>query len=232
MSDELIQIAVGMILAPKGFTPSGFSDAYICRKNKEAFIKFQQGSKQQAFIEHLFCKFGLYCFMEKPSHLFTNQNKFSSYWFRTFSHPSFTKLFLLFYTNSTDTKQISLVNPEGVNRFKRKTITPNLIRDHVTPRSLAYWIMCDGSLTKTKKALILHTQGFTEKESIILSKELNEKFKLNSKVISHKHKETDTRKEKNEFTILIPTEDRAQLASLITQYMIPSMTYKIPIPLP
>lgn len=176
LSDELIQIAVGMILG----------DAYICRKNKEAFIKFQQGSKQQAFIEHLFCKFGLYCFMEKPSHLFTNQNKFSSYWFRTFSHPSFTKLFLLFYTNSTDTKQISLVNPEGVNRFKRKTITPNLIRDHVTPRSLAYWIMCDGSLTKTKKALILHTQGFTEKESIILSKELNEKCKLNSKVISHK----------------------------------------------
>ena len=132
--------------------------------------------------------------MKKPSHLFTNQNKFSSYWFRTFSHPSFTKLFfiILYKFNRHETNFFSK------NSFKRKTISPNLIRDHITPRSLAYWIMCDGSLTKTKKALILHTEGFTEKE-------------------------------RNEFTILIPTEDRVQLASLITQYMIPSMTYKIPI---
>ena len=79
LSDELIQIAVGMILG----------DACICRRNNEAFIKFEQGSNQQ--VEHLFSKFNLYCFMEKPSHRFMNQNKFSSYC------PSFTKLFLLFF---------------------------------------------------------------------------------------------------------------------------------------
>lgn len=190
-------------------------DAYIGKKNNEAFIKFEQGSKQQAFIDHLFDTFGLYCFMEKPSQRFMNQNKFSSYWFRTFSHSSFTKIFLLFYTNSTVF-------------FKRKTITPNLIRDHLTPRGLAYWIMCDGSLTKTKKALILHTQGFTQEESIILSNELNDKFGLHSKVVAHKHNETSTRKERNEFTILIPTKDGAELANLITPYIIPSMIYKIP----
>ena len=118
---------------------------------------------------------------------------------------------------------------QGNGTSNRKTITPNLLRDHVTARGLAYWIMCDGSLQRYNKSLILHTQGFNQEENKILSNELNEKFGLHSKVIDHKHNKTDTRKERNYFTIFIPTKDCTQLANLITPYMIPSMKYKIPV---
>ena len=37
LSDELVEIAIGMILG----------DAYICKINKEAFIRFEQSYKQQ-----------------------------------------------------------------------------------------------------------------------------------------------------------------------------------------
>lgn len=43
----------------------------------------------------------------------------------------------------------------------------------LTPRVLAYWIMCDGSLQKNKKTLILHTQGFTKEDNQSCSDLLN-----------------------------------------------------------
>lgn len=46
--------------------------------------------------------------------------------------------------------------------------------------------MDDGSLQNDKKTMILHTQSYTNNEVNNLSLELNEKFKLNSKVIPHK----------------------------------------------
>lgn len=46
--------------------------------------------------------------------------------------------------------------------------------------------MCNGFLQKTKKTIILHTQGLSLKENSILSIKLNIKFILNTKVIKHK----------------------------------------------
>jgi hypothetical protein len=51
--------------------------------------------------------------------------------------------------------------------------------------------MDDGALQSDKKSFILHTQGYTESEVLLLSKELNEKFKLSTKCNTHiknKHK--------------------------------------------
>ena len=132
--------------------------------------------------------------MEEPSKRFINQNQLSSFWFKTFSHPSFTKIFLLFYTNLTCVPVIlpeTLVTTEDEmqkqvsfsSSYKKKTITPNLICDYLTARGLAYWIMCDGSLQRYNKSLILHTQGFSQEENNILSNELNLKFKLRTRVI-------------------------------------------------
>ena len=229
LPDELVEIAIGMILG----------DAHICKINKEAFIRFEQGYKQQAFLEHLFDKFSLYSHMEEPSKRFINQNKLSSFWFKTFSHPSFTKIFLLFYTNLTSVPGIlpeTLVTTEDKvqkqvyfsssysSSYKKKTITP--ICDYLTARGLAYWIMCDGSLQRYNKSLILHTQGFSQEENNILSNELNLKFKLCTRVIPHNHKKKNT--VVRYFVIFIPTEDL--MANLITPYIIPSMKYKIPQP--
>ena len=44
--------------------------------------------------------------------------------------------------------------------------------------------MGDGSLSKDRKTMILHTQGYSQSENLILSRELNEKFGFRTEVIS------------------------------------------------
>ena len=101
-----------------------------------------------------------------------------------------------------------------------KTIQEGLILKELTAKGLAYWIMGDGSLHKDRKTIILHTQSYTKAENLILSKELNEKFNLNSKVIPHKQKY---------WVIKFNSKDAARLNNLIKPFMVSSMTYKLPI---
>nr|YP_009106640.1 putative site-specific DNA endonuclease [Dicloster acuatus]YP_009106655.1 putative site-specific DNA endonuclease [Dicloster acuatus]AIT95466.1 putative site-specific DNA endonuclease [Dicloster acuatus]AIT95469.1 putative site-specific DNA endonuclease [Dicloster acuatus] len=197
LSDTQFQIAVGMIC----------EDATMRRVSKEAFIKFEQGYKQKDFVFHLFDNFGGYTFVDSPKTRFDDKKKkIKSYWFRTFSHKNFTPLFESFYKLRLDGKY-------------RKTITPNLVFDLVTPRSLAYWIMSDGSLQNDSKSMILHTQSFTEKENYIVSDELNRKFGFHSVVKTHKT---------NYFVVFFPAQDAQLLFDLIQPFMIPSMWYKLP----
>ena len=136
------------------------------------------------------------------------QGKQKSFWFKTFSHKSFTRLFTLFYQQ------------KNIKNTYSKKIRENLILDFLTPRGLAYWIMCDGSLQKDKKTIILHTQKFSLKENSILSNELNLKFKLNTKVILHK---------KKYYVIQTSKNDGDCIYKLIQFYIISSMEYKSPI---
>jgi hypothetical protein len=88
-------IAIGMVLG----------DASIYKISTQAYIKFEQGYKQQAFLKHLFDNFKKYCFMNKPGKRFLRDNsktekQIKSFWFKTFSHKSFTQIYLLFYKNN------------------------------------------------------------------------------------------------------------------------------------
>jgi len=66
--------------------------------------------------------------------------------------------------------------------------------------------------------MIIHTQSYTYEEVNMLSLELNEKYKIHSKVISHK---------KIYWVILIPSKDFKILLELIQPFIHPSMDYKI-----
>ena len=204
--EQVFQIAFAMVL----------SDASIYKTSREAHIKFEQGYKQKAFLNHLFTLFSLYCFMEKPGKRFfldkqkLKTDEIKSFWFKTFSYPCFTFIYKLFY---------NILDNKIVYKNKRKAIQPNLILNHLTPRGLAYWIMADGSLQNDKKSLILHTQGFSFSENSILSKELNEKFNLNTKVIKHKQKY---------YVIKTNSKDAITIFNLIKSFMIDSMKYKLP----
>lgn len=79
--------------------------------------------------------------------------------------------------------------------------------------------MCDGSLQNDKQTMILHTQGFSQTENLILSSELSSKFNLNTKVIVHK---------KKYYVIKFSKKDAACLLNLIKPYIIHSMVYKLP----
>lgn len=79
--------------------------------------------------------------------------------------------------------------------------------------------MCDGSLQKDNLTLILHTQSFSLQENTVLATELNKKFHLHSRVISHKT---------HYYVIEFPRHDSDTLVALVENYFIPSMLYKLP----
>lgn len=152
----LLQTVVGMILG----------DASLSKQGVSAHVKFEQGYQQKEFVLHLFSLFKRYCFAEQVSERLVlrgvRAGMIKSYWFRTVSHKSFTDLHTLFYKD------------------KRKIINLNFLRVVLTPRLLAYWIMCDGSLQDNKKTCILHTQGFNKKDVEGCTDLLNTKFGLSS----------------------------------------------------
>ena len=100
----------------------------------------------------------------------------------------------------------------------KKVIKKGIITNSLTPRGFAYWIMSDGSLQNDGKTLIMHTQSFSFQENTVLSNELNRKFGLSSRVILHK---------KKYYVIKIPKNNYSLLCNLVSEYIIPSMRYKI-----
>lgn len=188
------QLVLGLVL----------SDASMYRVSLEALVKFEQGLDQKPFLDHLFSVMSGYCFMIQPGTRYhlrgPNKGKVKSYWFKTFSHTTFS--YIWFY---------------GSNGLK--IIMPGLVRDHLTALGLAYWVMGDGSLDRGARVLTLHTQGFTKEENETLSSELNAKFSLHSNVIPHKQKY---------WVIQFPVKDANTLHTLLKPHMIPSMQYKVP----
>ena len=197
ITPELREVAIGMIL----------SDACMYKKSSQALIKFEQGYKQEAFILHLFSLFKLYCFMSEPGRRIakggSRNGLTKSFWFKTFSHYSFTEIWNLFYNDSAEGK---------------KKIMKNLIFNNLSAIGLAYWVM--GSLHADRKTMILHTQSYTKAENLILSKELNEKFGFNSKIIKHKE---------IYWVIKFNSKDAPILHNLIKPYLLSIFNYKLPI---
>ena len=88
---DLFAIAVGMILG----------DATMYKVSREAYIKIEHGYKQKLFVDHLFDIFKGYAFMRESGKRFKKsglqKGLIKSFWFKTFSHKSFTELYKLFY---------------------------------------------------------------------------------------------------------------------------------------
>jgi hypothetical protein len=194
LTPYLFSVAVGMII----------SDATMYRMSTEALIKFEQGYLQRAFVDHLFELFKGYCFMTEPGERLDTSSGIrkgapKSYWFKTFSHSTFTTLWDIFYHDN------------------KKVITPGLVQTHVNDVALAYWIMGDGSLNG--RIMTLNTQGFSYDENLLISVELNAKFGFHSEVIKHKGKY---------WVVRIPGQDASALRALIVPHMLPIFAYKIP----
>lgn len=190
-------VLIGMIL----------SDACIIKTNKYPYVKFEQGYAQKEFIKNLFNIFKTHCFSENISERFI-LNKIHSYWFKTFSHPTFTSVYDLFYIEGN----------------KNKIVRSNLVLKEVNDIALAYWIMGDGSLHKRDKIYTLHTGGFSLEECNILSNELNFKYKLHSSV-----KVAKTNKNRVSYMIVFTKKDTLIIKNIIQSYIIPIFKYKIDI---
>jgi hypothetical protein len=185
----LLEISIGVLLG----------DACMYHKGKNSQIKFEQSYIHKDYLFYLYELYKMYTFNEPYTRF--DSTKIKSYSFRTFTHPTFNTLWSLFYK-------------EG-----QKKINLNLIKDNLSSRGLAFWIMDDGSLQKDKKTMILHTQSYSYEENLILSKELNEKFNFQTKVISHK---------KIYWVIQFSNKDAKNLSNLIEPHLHPSMLSKLP----
>ena len=192
LKENLFQLCIGIVL----------SDATIYHISKEAYIKFEQGYAQKNFVDHLFTIIKEYTFIENYGIRYSKKSNHvvHSYWFKTFSHPTFTKIYSLFYVNN------------------KKSIQNSIILNYLEEEGLAYWIIGDGSLHRDKRVLTLHTQSFSFLENLIISNELNFKFLLNSRVIIHKSK----------YVIQFTSKDANRIHDIIKDHIINDIKYKIP----
>jgi len=100
-------------------------------------------------------------------------------------------------------------------------IIPNNIADHLTPRSLAFWIMDDGQQVK-KGGLTLCTDSYNSNEINILREALKKNFNLETS-INNKKGNDDTFYER----IYIKKDSFENIKPSLIQHMHDSMLYKI-----
>nr|QNH82615.1 LAGLIDADG endonuclease [Sterigmatomyces sp.] len=196
LSPVLMEIAIAMVL----------SDASMMFSGTQALMKIEQGYLQHEFVKHLWSLFSGYCWGDMyNTRINTTKNSprhgmVKSYWFKTFSHLTFTQVYNLCYQDGA------------------KTILPGTVANYITGLGLAYIVMSDGSLWKGNM-LVLHFQGFSKEANEIFSQELNAKLGLHSSVAAYQGKY---------WIVRFPVSDGAKLRALIEPHMLPMFSYKIP----
>jgi hypothetical protein len=119
---------------------------------------------------------------------------------------------LLALVKNKNTKQ-----RQNIQELRKKV--PKLIHRWLTPISLAYWYMDDGSIKdKKSKSVYFHTQGFCFNPIKLLCEVLQSKFKLLFKPV----------KKREKYQIYISGKSYKTLKTLIYPYLINPMLYKFP----
>jgi hypothetical protein len=179
-----------------------------CRHVNSRFI-YGQSSLRKHHLNYFYHIFDLFKpFISKEfkikSRSFVDKrtkNTYSSVLFATLTLPCFNYYRKLFYNKDN------------------KKIVPLNIKQLLTPRGLAYWIMDDGSLQN--KGLHLSTYNFSYKEVILLKDTLENLFSPNFilKCSIHNHKKG--------YRIYIWEKSMIIVRNHISQFMHTDMLYKI-----
>lgn len=186
-------------------------DAHIGRTGlNKAFVSFEQSSKKIEYLNYLFniTKEGEIPLMGDAIKEYVREDSRyktinKSLYFRTQSLESLKPMADLF------------LNAEG------NKIIPNNIADHLTPRSLAFWIMDDGQQVK-KGGLTLCTDSYNSNEINILREALKKNFNLETSIHNKKGND-DTFYER----IYIKKDSFENIKPSLIQHMHDSMLYKI-----
>jgi hypothetical protein len=153
-------VSIGLILG----------DAHVFRnKTENASLHIEQSIKKEEYLLHLYELFKDYC---KSAPVSRNRidknigNSYSAIRFTTRQLSCFTQLHELFYVN-----KVKIV-PRGPGiGLDSRTLN---IEELLTPVSLAYWAMDDGS--KQNKGFHFNTHGYKLEQVELLSKALLNKF--------------------------------------------------------
>lgn len=200
--DKLSQVqweaAIGLILGDGSLQTQNGGKTYR--------IKFEWGERSKIYLDHVYNLFDEWVLSEphKKTRISPKGNKITNWGFQTISHEAFNSLAQLFIN-------------------KKKIITTDLIKNHLTPRGLAYWYMDDGgkldyNKNSTNKGVVFNTQSFESKEVKAMTQQLSEKFNLDCEIRSNKGKKI----------IVIKSSSYSTFLSLIDPYILPEMRYKLP----
>jgi hypothetical protein len=175
-------------------------------------IHVQGGRKKGVYTNHLFEVFGPWVpTPPKPSPPRLgggNYERSESWRLSTLSHGDLRFYGKLFYKNGT--KRV----PRGIKKF-------------LTARGLAYLYMDDGSTkSRQSKGVFLNTQSFTLEEVKLLCMVLLSKFGIQASP-----KKTPSQEEKGAgWQIYISGKCYEAFSQLISPYLLPELTYKLPHP--
>ena len=204
------EILVGCILGDLHLRTNNNGKSFSCY--------FEQGGPykcQKEYLFHLYDCFKNLC----TSQMEPRPAKIRSWRFETKSLATLAFYGNLFYT----------IDAQTGKRVKRLPTRPNLLKKFITPVSLAYWFMDDGSQKyKQSKGLILNTHGFTLKEVELLCDILKEKFDLKAKPRKQKHLYKE--EIRVYYQIYISGDSFETFNNLVYNEFFPSMLYKWPLP--
>lgn len=189
LTDQQRETLVGLLLG----------DAHLETQNRGRTyrLKLEYSVKQREYIDHLYELFKEWTLSPpQEKHDRTHHN----IWFQTVSHSAFRFYAHQFYDGP------------------RKCV-PKLIHRFLTPRSIAYWYMDDGSIkSRESKGVIFNTQGFARNDVKQLMNVLRGRFDL----------EASERKQKERWQIYISGSSFERFHELVAPFFLPSMLYKIP----
>jgi len=175
-------------------------------------IRFEYTIHSTEYVNHLYDLFKDRILTPPyPKERLSKSGNLNTTWrFQTISDSELNFLYTLFFEPFLD---------------KKKHLPSLLIKNHLTPVSLAYWFMDDGGkLDYTEnngKGIVFNTQGFNEAEVKIACDELKEKYKFNCWV----------GKNKNKPIIKLSGKDYEKFIDLCNEYIIEEMKYKLPTPI-
>ena len=196
------QVAIGIMLGDASLQTQDGGKSYR--------LKLLQGDKNKDYLFHLCTVFSRWI-LSPPSpqdrQSKTTGESLKAWRSQTISHKAFNVLAKIF------------IDEKG-----KKRVSPNLVKEHLTDRGLAYWLMDDGGKSNYNKdrpklkGVTINTQGFSKAEVEGLAAQLIPIFGLNCW----------TGRNKGKWTIVISGKSFPILAKRIGPYLHPSMVYKFP----
>ena len=166
-------------------------------------LKIEQSVQHQAYVNHLYVLFSDWVLTPpRTRNVVSAGSRSENIVFQTVSHSAFRFYAQQFYASGK--KQV-----------------PRLVHRWLTPVSMAYWFMDDGSIkSKESKAVLFNTQGFINTEVVRLVQILQDKFGL----------EASVRKQKEGCQIYISGNSYEKFVELVSPFIIAEMRYKLPLP--
>jgi hypothetical protein len=200
------EVLIGIMLGDGNIQSNDGGSSRVRSTTREHFfLKFDQKATNHAYVSLVYLIFQQFAGTYPKLRLVKGLPH--SWWFRTYRLPFLKFYHDQFYGKDTHGNSVRMV--------------PKLLHRWITPISLAFWFMDDGS--KTPYAYALHTQCFSVHEVKDLQKLLGNKFGLETSIQCDTKKKT----QKTYYFLYISARSVRKFNDLVRPFIIPCMQYKL-----